>query len=177
VGLTYGTNESTSSDGKKTEILMTKRYQHHSTYFSDRFSKVMIELPKIKQDTHLRQIETIHNPFPNMCGRNGRASSGQDFIGSVLKVSHYVGSVESWLERGFGNGTSIRNQDIGEWRKRDVEGAPYNDQLDTRMGSWFEKFEAKVGKDSAEKLLLQPIQERIEYVRSMLQLRKENDES
>eukprot|EP00985_Skeletonema_marinoi_P027752 scaffold23291_cov166-Skeletonema_marinoi.AAC.2 len=38
------------------------------------------------------------------------------------------------------------------------------------MSTWYEKFEAKVGKDGADKLLLHPIQERIEYVRSKLQL-------
>jgi hypothetical protein len=168
VGLTYGTNESTSSE----EILTTKRYQHHSKYFNDRFSKVMIELPKIKRVRQLRIFETVHNPFPLLCGKNGRASSGQDFMGSVLKVSHYVGSVESWLERGFGNGTDIREQNIREWKQRDLQGAPYIDQPDTRMGSWYEKFEAKVGKDGTEKLLLQPIQERIEYVRSTIQLRQ-----
>jgi len=53
--LTYGTNESesTSSDVKKSEKLMTKRYQQHSKFFNDAFSKVMIELPKIKEDTIL----------------------------------------------------------------------------------------------------------------------------
>jgi len=173
VGLTYGTNESesTSSDVKKSENLMTKRYQQHSKFFNDAFSKVMIELPKIKEDRNeLGWIGDIHNPFPRLCGRNGKHSSGQDFMGSVLKVSHYVGSVESWLERGFGNGTNIRKQDIREWKKRDLRGAPYTDRFDTRMSTWYEKFEAKVGKDGAEKLLLRPIQERIEYVRSKLQL-------
>jgi hypothetical protein len=42
VGLTYGTNESSSSDGKKAEILMTKRFQHHLLYLKDKFSKVMM---------------------------------------------------------------------------------------------------------------------------------------
>eukprot|EP00985_Skeletonema_marinoi_P031808 scaffold37813_cov201-Skeletonema_marinoi.AAC.2 len=102
---------------------MTKRYQQHSKFFNDAFSKVMIELPKIKEDRNeLGLIGDIHNPFPRLCGWNGKHSSGQDFMGSVLKVSHYVGSIESWLERGFGNGTNIRKQDIREWKKRNLRG-------------------------------------------------------
>ena len=175
VGLTYGTNESSeatsSSDAKNVENnLTTKRYQQHSMILKDAFSKVMIELPRIKKDRNeLLRTESIHNPFPSLCGWNGRHSSGQDFMGSVLKVAHYVGSVESWLERGFGKGTNIRKQDISEWRKRNLKGAPYIDEFDTRMSSWYKKFEAKVGKEGAEELLLQPIQARIEYVRTEIQ--------
>jgi hypothetical protein len=84
-------------------------------------------------------MKSIYNPFPMMCGRNGRLSSGQDFMGLVLKVSHYIGSSESWLERGFGKGSNTGKLDISEWKERDLRGALYADQLDTRMGSWYEK--------------------------------------
>jgi hypothetical protein len=76
----------------------------------------------------------------------------------------------SWLERGFGKGTILNKQGINEWRQKDLKGAPYSDDYDTKMGSWYEKFEAKVGKGGAEKLLLQPLQRWIEYVKSELQL-------
>eukprot|EP00984_Skeletonema_dohrnii_P037407 scaffold39445_cov155-Skeletonema_dohrnii-CCMP3373.AAC.1 len=128
VGLMYGTKENSTasagdsdSDVEKVEnILMTKRYQQHSMNLRDGFSKVLIELPKLKEDRNeLGYIETIHNPFPKLCGRNGKHSSGQDFMGSVLKVAHYVGSVESFLERGYGKGSNINKHDITEWEKRD----------------------------------------------------------
>merc|ERR1711920_941380 len=122
----------------------------------------MIDLTKVTEDRNeLGYMESIHNPFPRMCGSNGRYSSGQDFMGSVLKVSHYIGTIESFLERGFGKGTIVNKQDISTWKKRNLNGAPYVNQLDTIIGSWFERFVILVGEDGVEELLLEPLRKRI----------------
>ncbi len=162
VGLAFGTNV---TNGNKGEILMTRKYQTHQKALHNRFSKVILELPKIRS-RHLTHYETIHNPFPKLCGKNGRFSSGQDFKSSVLRVSHYIGSLESWVERGGGK-EFRRAQNVETWEKKNADGGPYEeDQLDTSMGYWFDTFLSKVGNDAGEKLLLKPLRNRIDYVRS-----------
>ena len=144
---------------------MTRKYQTHQKALHNGFSKVILELPKIRS-RHLTHYETIHNPFPKLCGKNGRHSSGQDFKSSVLRVSHYIGSLESWVERGGGK-EFRRAQNVETWEKKNADGGPYEeDQLDTSMGYWFDTFLSKVGKDAGEELLLKPLRNRIDYVRS-----------
>ena len=61
----------------------------------------------------------------------------------LVKVSHcYVGTLESWLERGRGRGGKgtlvvvvADAQDIKSWKKRDQRSAPYTDRFDPSLGS------------------------------------------
>ena len=86
----------------------------------------------------------------------------------MLKISHYIGSLESWLERGGGKGTAIRPQNAEGWRKRIKERGPFVDYPDVRMGYWVDMFLSKVGTDAAEGLLFKPLRHRIAFVKSML---------
>ena len=68
----------------------------------------------------------------------------------LVKVSHcYVGTLESWLERGGGKGTLVVDaQDIKSWKKRDQRSAPYTvDRFDPSLGSWLDIFLTEVGED------------------------------
>ena len=161
VGLMYGTKV---AEQNKQEILLTRKYQNHQKYVSDAFSKVFLDLSKIKLE-HLSKVETIHNPFPYVCGKNGRYSSGQDYISSVFRISHYVGSLEAWMERGGGEGEFRGAQDIVSWEAKNIKFSPYEDQLDPSMAYWLDAFRFKVGEDGMKKLLLKPIQTQIHYVR------------
>ena len=163
VRLTYGiktTNET------QDEILTTKRYQFHKEP-TDRFSKVFLDLSKVKEK-HLEALSTIHNPFPKLCGNNGRHTSGQDFMGSVLRVNHYVGSLESWLERGGGMGTRVKKQNEESWRQKDSREPDYDGPPDDRGSTWVESFVEKVGPQAADELLFQPLANRIASVISSL---------
>ena len=81
VGLNYGVNTTETDDVNNEhdhDILMTKKYQKHSQDLGSGFSKVFLELPKISPNREqLGHVETIHNPFPRLCGRNGRSTSGK----------------------------------------------------------------------------------------------------
>eukprot|EP00804_Cyclotella_cryptica_P010273 CCRYP_016730-RA/>CCRYP_016730-RA protein AED:0.37 eAED:0.87 QI:0/0/0/1/1/1/2/0/331 len=168
VGLAYGTN---TTDDLEDEPLMTKKYQHRQKYPHDKFSKVMLELPKISESRdELNHIESIHNPFPKLCGMNGKHSSGQDFSGSVLKVAHYVGTIEGWLERGGGKGSHLYRQDRKSWEDKNTQFGPYTEELDLYMGAWVDFFIAKVGIHSADELLYKPIRQRIRVIRDVFML-------
>ena len=43
--------------------------------------------------------KTIHNPNRILCGYNGVVDSGTDYYSSLFRVNHYIGSVQSYLER------------------------------------------------------------------------------
>ena len=76
---------------------------------------------------------------------------------------------------GFGKGSLVNKQYINSaWKQQNLDGvSSYTDQFDTRMGSWYEKIvnsTSRVGEDGADKLLLKPLHEKIEFVRSKLSL-------
>ena len=98
-------------------ILSTYRYIYHEKRKS-KFSKVMIDVSRIKTTTtssnsnssststgHVLEwsksnhAKTIHNPNRILCGYNGVVDSGTDYYSSLFRVNHYIGSVQSYLER------------------------------------------------------------------------------
>ena len=168
VGVVYGTN---TTDQTKDEILMTKKYQMKQKKLGDGFSKVMLDISKISESRgELQQTSTIHNPFPKFCGYNGKWTSGVDFISSILKLSHYIGSLESFMERGSGAGSWINKQNEDVWKGRNQQSSPYTDKVDTSMGRWVDVFLSRVGKDVGEELLFEPLRRRIMSVRQALNI-------
>jgi len=175
VGLRYGSprvavavtnNNNNNKPNKKEheEILMTKNYQSHPKELADNFSKVFLELPKLR-GSQLTMYETIHNPFPKACGKNGKWSTGQDFISSVLKIAHFVGTLESYVERDNDDRTRRGTNLVSGWEKMHDSLSPYEDILDTNMGYWLDLFLLKVGNDTANRIFLEPLKKRIDIVR------------
>ena len=125
-----------------------------------------MELSKIKK-TQLTNWETIHNPYVKVCGKNGKFSSGMDYIASVLRINHYVGSLESYMERGGGKERrGLRN--IANYKKRNERYLPAEEEPDDSIDSWFDRFLSKVGEDMAENLLLKPMRERVAKVNAKM---------
>ena len=150
---------------------MTKKYQMKQKKLGDGFSKVMLDISKISESRgELQQTSTIHNPFPKFCGYNGKWTSGVDFISSILKLSHYIGSLESFMERGSGAGSWINKQNEDVWKGRNQQSSPYTDKVDTSMGRWVDVFLSRVGKDVGEELLFEPLRRRIMSVRQALNI-------
>lgn len=170
VGLRYGTNISNTL--KYSSILMTQTFLHHEQY-KDHWSKVIIDVTTII-DQDLEYVETMHNPFPRRCGRNGKKSSGMDFSSAILRIAHYVGSLESWMERSIGNEENgvilVRAMNEESWKKRNDQGKPYHLEMDWSMTRWVDAFTSIVGKDMADDLLFVPLEKQIAYVKNKLNI-------
>jgi hypothetical protein len=161
VGLGFGTDV---PDERKEELLMTLKFRNHQKHLRSGFSKVLLELSKIKE-RQLTGWETIHNPYVKVCGKNGMFSSGMDYIASVLRVNHYVGSLESYMERG-GAKDHRGPRNIAAYKKRNERYLPAEEEPDDSIDSWFDRFLLKVGEDTVADLLLKPIRERIAKVKA-----------
>jgi hypothetical protein len=159
VGLGFSTDV---TDESKDELLMTLKFRHHQKHLGSDFSKVFLELSKI-QKSQLTHWETIHNPYVKVCGKNGKYSSGMDYIASVLRVNHYVGSLESYMERAKDRRGS---RTIAAYQKRNERYLPVEEEPDDSIDSWFDRFLLKVGEDTVADLLLKPISERVAKVKA-----------
>jgi hypothetical protein len=161
VGLGFGTDV---TDEREEELLMTLKFRNHQKQLRSGFSKVFLELSKMNE-SKLTHWDTIHNPYIKACGRNGRHSSGMDYIASVLRVNHYVGSLESYMERG---GAKDRRgpRTIAAYKKRNERYLPAEEEPDDGMVSWFDSFLSKVGEETVADLLLKPIRERVAKVKA-----------
>lgn len=170
VGLKYGTNNSDTLNSSS--ILLTQTYLHHEQY-NDHWSKVMLDVTTFN-DQDLEYVETMHNPFPRRCGKNGKKSSGMDFSSAILRLAHYVGSLESWMERSIGNDekgvTLVRAMNEETWKERNDEGKPYHLERDWSMTTWVDEFTSIVGKEMADGLLFVPLEKQIAYVKKKLNM-------
>lgn len=65
------------------------------------FSKALVDLSRVAHvdDLDWTYVQTIHNPNWKLCGDNGASTSGTDYISSVLRLNHYVGTYEAYTER------------------------------------------------------------------------------
>jgi len=76
----------------------------HYAKRNSKFSKVMIDVSRVPSDTfdwnssNANHAKTIHNPS-RICGYNGKYDSGADYYSSLFRLNHYLGSLESYLER------------------------------------------------------------------------------
>jgi hypothetical protein len=119
--LTSSLTSSSSSDNNNNtdifdpNILSTYRYIYHEKRKS-KFSKVMIDVSRLNTNSSTdvfdwskkNHAKTIHNPS-KVCGYNGPFDSGADYYSSIFRLNHYIGSIESFLER------------QGDYRSRSIE--------------------------------------------------------
>lgn len=113
-------------------------------------SKVMIDVSRVSlQDLEQDRARTIHNPNRRVCGDNGKWDSGADYIAAVFRLNHYLGSVESFLER---NG-DFRGRSVDSYMKRQQEFNTSGDKFDLDIISWFDVFVNKVGQSEAQRLV------------------------
>merc|ERR1712157_370540 len=97
VGLFFGNYTKNNTVG---ELLMTYRYKHHEKIVNGRFSKAMIDVSRAKyKDFDNIYWDTIHNPSRATCGENTPYSVGIDYISSIFKINHYIGSMSIFLKR------------------------------------------------------------------------------
>ena len=84
-------------------LFSTLRDIHHAKRNS-KFSKVMVDVSRVPSNTfdwnpsNANHAKTIHNPS-RICGYNGKYDSGADYYSSLFRLNHYLGSLESYLER------------------------------------------------------------------------------
>jgi hypothetical protein len=63
-------------------------------------SKAMIDVSRATMNELVEDhARTIHNPNRKICGENGRWDFGADYIASIFRLNHYVGTFESYMER------------------------------------------------------------------------------
>jgi hypothetical protein len=163
-GVTFTSHESNLSvieqdvpDGINGRNLMTLRQRKHGE-IDGTFSKAMLSLKTATGMDWFQfgSVLNVHTPNRRMCGRTTKqefTGSGADYISSLVRLHHYkAGTIESYLERG------------GDWRggglwrfysDRNIEPVGENSDLTP----WFRWFVDKVGRDEANKLLIQPLED------------------
>lgn len=141
-------------------LLSTYRFVHHMKRNSD-FSKVMIDVNRTDIEnlkwSEKNNARTIHNPN-GVCGFNGQVDSGADYYSSLFRLNHYVGSMESYFERGS-NDFRKRNK-WTYWNKmyKYINVTANPDWYDYDIYPWMDLFLTKVGKnETIAKQLLQPL--------------------
>ncbi len=151
-----GVNEtSVVSQIIETRFLSTFRNIHHERRQS-KFSKVMIDVSRAKsadfnwtKDNHAK---TIHNPS-RICGFNGASDSGADYFSSLFRLNHYLGSLESYLERA----TDYRKRSAETYKEKAGKLKPSESNSDTDIWSWMDVFVQSVGGAIEAKKLLAPL--------------------
>jgi hypothetical protein len=144
------------------EMLSTIRDVHHEQRHG-RASKVMIDLSKV----HMIDLEkgggrTIHNPNSLVCGKNGAADSGTDYMAAMLRMNHYIGSMESFFERQG----DYRRRDSRSYQQRSAAVNASVANFDLDIVPWVDALVAKVGKVQARELLA-PLSQYIQEERQL----------
>jgi len=123
VGLGFGTD-------------MTRRFRNHQKRQRGDFSKGLLEISKInKTQDALDALGTNSQSYSvKVCGRNGKFSSGMDYIASVLRINHYVGLLESYKYMDRGGGKERRGlRNIVGFKKRNERYSPAEEEPDDRI--------------------------------------------
>ena len=151
------TTASTTAAVIEPRYLTTLRNIHHERRKS-KFSKVIIDVSHIKsvdlEWSKKNNAKTIHNPA-KACGPNGASDSGADYVSSLFRLNHYLGSKESFLER---SGTDYRTRSIHTYQEKFRKVSIGTSNWDIDVGSWVDVFVQSVGGNTAEaKRLLAPL--------------------
>jgi hypothetical protein len=136
-------------------LLLTLRHRKHGKR-TGTFSKALVNLRHISlANIKMDYIKSVHNPNTFLCGENGQYGSGQDYIASVFRLNHYVGTQEAYLERSGDVRLQHKTADQLE-EKNQAIGAELGDDDDIRP--WVHSFVQQVGQPAADQLLLQPLE-------------------
>jgi hypothetical protein len=109
----------------------------------------MIDLKRVDPSWFRKSYcNTIHNPNFRICGNNGNAASGADYISSVFRINHYLGSPESFLERSG----DVRGRNLDKYNVKNSMAGPYY-ETDSDILPWINSFVSKVGVEDAKRLL------------------------
>lgn len=176
-GLTFSSHETNASSiqqdvppGVDGSGLMTLRQRQHAAKDGS-FSKAMLNLRTAtgKDWFGFGSVLNVHTPNRRMCGRTskkGFSGSGADYISSLFRIHHYkAGTIESYLER------------AGDWRggglwrfyfDRNMEPVGENSDL----APWFKWFIDKVGMDSVNKLLMEPLNSTYEEISNLRHIKE-----
>jgi hypothetical protein len=160
-GLTFSSLESDPVDmardfatGMDGNNLMTLRQRQHAAKDGS-FSKAMLHLRTANGSDWFDRssVYNVHSPNKRMCGvKKFPSGSGADYISSLFRIHHYrAGTVEAYLERAG----DWRGAELLRYFDRNVESVGNN----TDLTHWFKWFVDKVGKEAADRLLIQPLNE------------------
>ena len=159
-GIRYGGDRgvnATSVDHKIIEprYLTTLRDIHHERRQS-KFSKVIIDASNVKSGdlewSKENNARTIHNPS-KACGPNGSSTSGADYPSSLFRLNHYLGTLESYLERAG----DYRKRDPKTYKEKAKRIKPSGSNWDTDITSWVNIFVRSVGGATEAKKLFAPL--------------------
>ena len=98
------------------------------------------------------QVHTIHNPSMTVCGFNGRSTSGTDYVSSIFRLHHYLGTIEQLKEMAVDLAKMQRWEE--RMRIREQQWKPANtDTINLDLYPWIDKLVMDVGIDNARQLL------------------------
>ena len=145
--------------------LMTLRQRQHAAKDGS-FSKAMLHLRVAPNKGWFRDgtVLNVHTPNRQMCGRTTKedhTGSGADYVSSLFRLHHYkAGTVEAYLER------------AGDWRGGGLWRFYFDRSADavgenSDLTQWFRWFVDKVGREAADRLLLQPLNDTYNRIGSL----------
>jgi hypothetical protein len=146
-----GLTHQTMQGAPHPQRLVTVAHRSHDKIRHGEFSKVMVDVSRVKEDDLKRNnCQTIHNAQLQACRSNGARRSGTDYIAAIFRIHHYQGSLESFLERA-GDYRGKRSQ--AKYQEHLTEYDPTVTDDDIRP--WLNQFVANVGPDISRALLEQ----------------------
>jgi hypothetical protein len=159
-GLSFTSYESTPEkvrtnipEGVDPNLLTTLRHHTHGKRMGS-FSKALVNLQMIDyQGIRMENIKSVHNPSTELCGENGKYGSGADYIASVLRLNHYVGTKEAYLERAGDVRLNHKTNDQLQRKNQEIGAVGVDDDI----RSWIHSFVQQVGQSGADELLLKPL--------------------
>ena len=134
------------------EQLATMAHRDHNAYRDGYSNKVMVDVSRVDYEDLTRQhCHTIHNANLKACGRERIAfAAGQDYSSSLFRVQHYLGSLQTYMERP-GDYRGQRDEAGYEARRRTFVSKETQDDDDIRP--WLNQFVEKVGPEMSQRLL------------------------
>lgn len=146
-------------------LLTTIHHVHHTRRLG-KASKVMIDLRRVamKDLQKKDKAKTIHNPNRRVCGGNSAVDSGTDYLGAVFRMNHYIGSLESFLERQ----ADYRGRSLTSFHKRASE-VNQNMAFDHDLVSWVDAFVEKVGTIKVREML-KPLEDFVKAERASFEM-------
>ena len=177
-GLSYSSIESSSEEIARDlpaivtnpEHLMTVRHRKHAKKHVGTFSKALVNLKHISYEKiDMGHVKSIHNPTTILCGTNGKFGSGKDYISATLRLNHYVGTAESFLERS--GDVRRKHLSTANLEEKNKQLGPV--EVDDDIRPWLTALVKVLGEKQVEQLLLDPL--RISYTTNIERENISND--